>query len=260
MSRDWSSSAIFSQARKVLQGTKNQPKEIEFDLLYLSELRKRTFRVILARYFYTFKKMQSFNINPALLNKLKSVGSIKNLPADSVLMNEDDYIQSIPIVLSGSIKVMRTDEDGREILLYYIKPGESCVMSFLGATCNERSKIKAVVEDAAEILMLPIHKATEFIRTYPEWLEFIFQLYNQRFEELLEVVNAIAFQKVDERLWELIKKKVEMNQTRELSITHQQLADELGTAREVVSRLLKQLEKGNKILLARNKIKVLSAV
>ncbi len=201
--------------------------------------------------------MQPLLISDSLLVKLKSIGSLRKMPSDSILMNEDDYIQAIPIVLNGSIKVMRTDEDGKEILLYYIKPGESCVMSFLGATCNERSKIKAIVDEPAEILMLPISKAVELIRTFPEWIEFIFQLYNRRFEELLDVINAIAFQKVDERLWELLKKKAAMNNTKELAVTHQQLADELGTAREVVSRLLKQLEKSKKIALSRNKVTIL---
>ncbi len=201
--------------------------------------------------------MQPLLISDSLLVKLKSIGSMRRMAADAVLMNEDDYIQAIPIVLNGSIKVMRTDEDGKEILLYYIKPGESCVMSFLGATCNERSKIKAIVDEPAEILMLPISKAVELIRSAPEWIEFIFQLYNRRFEELLDVINAIAFQKVDERLWELLKKKSEMNKTKELAVTHQQIADELGTAREVVSRLLKQLEKSKKITLSRNKITIL---
>jgi CRP/FNR family transcriptional regulator, anaerobic regulatory protein len=201
--------------------------------------------------------MQPLLISDSLLVKLKSIGSMRRMAADAVLMNEDDYIQAIPIVLNGSIKVMRTDDDGKEILLYYIKPGESCVMSFLGATCNERSKIKAIVDEPAEILMVPISKAVELIRSAPEWIEFIFQLYNRRFEELLDVINAIAFQKVDERLWELLKKKSEMNKTKELAVTHQQVADELGTAREVVSRLLKQLEKSKKITLSRNKITIL---
>ncbi|GCC51557.1 Crp/Fnr family transcriptional regulator [Chryseotalea sanaruensis] len=201
--------------------------------------------------------MQPLLISDSLLVKLKSIGSMRRMAADAVLMNEDDYIQAIPIVLNGSIKVMRTDDDGKEILLYYIKPGESCVMSFLGATCNERSKIKAIVDEPAEILMLPISKAVELIRSAPEWIEFIFQLYNRRFEELLDVINAIAFQKVDERLWELLRKKSEMNKSKELAVTHQQVADELGTAREVVSRLLKQLEKSKKITLSRNKITIL---
>lgn len=203
---------------------------------------------------------EAFSISPGLLEALKKQGATKIYPAETVMIDDNEYVKSIPIVLSGAVKVSRLDEDGNEILLYYIKPGESCVMSFLGALCNGASKIKAVVEEDAEILMLPIHKATDLIRENPQWLEFIFQLYNKRFEELLSVVNAIAFQNIDDRLWELIKTKVKLFKTKELNTTHQQLAYELGTAREVVSRLLKQLENEGKIGLSRNKIKVIAEV
>ena len=196
-------------------------------------------------------------INSTLLEKLKKEGTTKTFAPDTVIIDENDYIKFVPIVLNGSIKVFKMDEEGREILLYYIKPGESCVMSFLGAACNGTSKIKAVVEDESQVLMLPVHKAIELIRENPQWIQFIFELYNRRFEELLAVVNAIAFQKVDERLWEFLKSKVKMLKTAELSMTHQQIADDLGTAREVVSRLLKKLERDGKISLGRNKIRVL---
>jgi len=199
-------------------------------------------------------------INKQLLDKLLKEGTVKTFPPESVIIEEHDYIKNVPIVLSGSIKVFKLDEDGKELLLYYIKPGESCVMSFLGAACNGTSKIRAVVEEQAEVLILPVYKAIDLIRDNPAWLEFIFQLYNRRFEELLAVVNAVVFQNVDDRLWDLLKTKVKMLNTMELNVTHQQVADELGTAREVVSRLLKQLERSNKIQLSRNKIKVLTTV
>lgn len=199
-------------------------------------------------------------LSNALLERLKTEGTIKKFSPDAVIIEENDYIKNVPIVLSGSIKVFKQDEDGREILLYYINPGESCVMSFLGAACNGTSKIRAVVEEQAEVLMLPVHKAIDLIRDNPAWLEFIFQLYNRRFEELLDVVNAIAFTKVDQRLLDFLKTKAKMSRSNEINITHQQVADELGTAREVVSRLLKQLEKENIIALSRNKITVLSHV
>lgn len=205
-------------------------------------------------------KTAEFSISSTLLEKLKNEGTIKTFAPETVLIDENDYIKFVPIVLAGSIKVFKLDEDGREMLLYYIKPGESCVMSFLGATCNGTSKIKAVVEEEAEVLVLPVHKATELIRENPQWIQFIFELYNRRFEELLSVVNAIAFQKVDVRLWELLKTKVKLLKTAELNMTHQQIADELGTAREVVSRLLKQLERDKQISLGRNKIKILAAM
>lgn len=155
------------------------------------------------------------------------------------------------------MKVFRMENDGREILLYYIKAGESCIMSFLGGMHNESSKVKAEVEEDAEILFLPMEKVSLFIKDYPQWLDYIFRLYHKRFEELLEIINAIAFKKVDERLLNLLKTKSELNQSTTLLITHEQLANELGTARVVVSRLLKQLEESGELLLGRNKIQLL---
>ncbi len=178
----------------------------------------------------------------------------KNLPAETVLVQSNSYIRAIPVVLSGSIRVMRQDEDGREILLYYIKPGESCIMSFLAGIHDDTSKVRAIVEEDAEVLMIPITKASEWIKVYPEWADFIFKLYHKRFEELLSVINAVAFQKLDLRIVELLKKKAVIYQSEEINITHQQLAEELGTTREVISRLLKQMEKQNMIGLSRNKI------
>ena len=157
------------------------------------------------------------------------------------------------------MKVIRTEEDGREILLYYIKAGESCIMSFLGGLHNETSKVKAEIEEDAEILFLPMDKVSLFIKEYPEWLDYIFRLYHKRFEELLDIVNAIAFKKVDERLLKLLRTKAELNQTKIILTTHEQLANELGTARVVVSRLLKQLEENGVVILGRNKIELLDA-
>lgn len=181
-------------------------------------------------------------------------GQIKVFPAETILLNLQSYIKSIPIVLSGSIKVIKTDEEGQEILLYYIKPGESCIMSFLAGLHNDKSKIKAIVEEDAEVLMIPIEKAGQWIREFPEWTDFIFNLYQKRFEELLEVVNAVAFQKMDTRLMNLLQQKSTLYNTKDILVTHQQLADELGTTREAVSRVLKQLEKSEALVLSRNKI------
>ena len=149
---------------------------------------------------------------------------------------------------------MRTDEDGREILLYYIRPGESCIMSFLGGIHNDTSKVIAIAEEPTEILFIPIDKVNELIREYPEWLDYIFRLYHRRFEELLEVVNAVAFKKMDERLLAFIKKKSEMTNNKVINVTHEQLANELGTVRVVISKLLKQMEEEGLVELGRNKI------
>ncbi len=199
--------------------------------------------------------MDSTKIFHGLLNdQVKQSGQIKSFPAETIIINEDSYIKSIPIVLKGSIRVMRTDDDGKEILLYYIRPGESCIMSFLGGIHHETSKVKAIAEEDVEILMIPLEKASEWIKEYPEWTDFIFKLYHKRFEELLGVVNAVAFQKLDTRILQLLEQKSLLHNSKEIAITHQQLADEMGTSREAVSRILKQMENAHLIKLGRNKI------
>ncbi len=194
--------------------------------------------------------------SPKLKAKLEDFGMTKSFHEGDVIVNENAYIKSIPIVTKGSIRVLRTDEDGREILLYYIKAGESCIMSFLGGMHQDTSKVKAVAEEETEILFIPIDKVSLLIKDYPEWLDYIFRLYHKRFEELLDVVNAIAFKKLDERLLDFIHKKVELTKSNTLNITHEQLANELGTARVVVSRLLKRMEEEGLVTLGRNKITV----
>lgn len=200
------------------------------------------------------QQISEFQSSPELIEKLQQNSMRKTYEAGSIILNENASIHAIPIVMKGVMKVIRTEEDGREILLYYIKAGESCIMSFLGGMHHETSKVKAEVEEDAEILFLPMDKVSLFIKEHPEWLDYIFRLYHKRFEELLEIVNAIAFKKVDERLMNLIQKKVDLTQNKTLSITHEQLANELGTNRVVVSRLLKQLEESGVLQLGRNKI------
>lgn len=200
------------------------------------------------------QQISEFKTSPELVEKLRKYSIRKQYEAGDVILNENAHIRSIPIVIKGTLKVIRTEEDGREILLYYIKAGESCIMSFLGGLHNETSKVKAEVEEDAEVLFLPIEKVSLFIQEYPQWLDYIFRLYHKRFEELLDIVNAIAFKKVDERLLGLLLKKQELTGSKTLNITHEQLANELATARVVVSRLLKQLEEIGKVKLGRNRI------
>ena len=205
----------------------------------------------------SINSFENFKSNPELLEKLYSNSSVKNFKQGDVILNESSIIRSIPIVIEGSIKVLRTDDDGREILLYYIKEGESCIMSFLGGMHQEVSKVKAEVEEDAEVLFLPVDKLTLFIKEYPQWLDYIFKLYHKRFEELLEVINEVTFKKVDERLLSLLHKKAELTNRKTLIVSHEQLANELATARVVVSRLLKKLEEDEILKLGRNKIVIL---
>lgn len=202
--------------------------------------------------------LKEFNASPELVNKLYNYSLKKEYKEGETVLVEHTNIRSIPIVIKGSLKIIRTEEDGREILLYYIKTGESCIMSLLGGLHNDTNKVKAEVEENSEILFLPIEKAVLLIKEYPEWLEYIFKLYHKRFEELLEIINDIAFKKIDERILELLIKKNELTKSNIIYVTHEQIANELGTARVVVSRLLKQLEENGKLQLGRNKITILN--
>jgi len=201
-------------------------------------------------------KIQEFRYAPLIKEKILQYGNVKTFSEGETIQNENAYIRAIPIVMNGSIRVMRTDEEGREILLYYIKPGESCIMSFLGGIHEDTSKVRAVAEEETEILFIPVEKVNELIKEFPEFLDYIFNLYHKRFEELLEVVNAVAFKKMDERLLNFIKKKSDLTKSHTLYVTHEQLANELGTARVVVSRLLKQMEEEGLVKLGRNKITI----
>lgn len=205
----------------------------------------------------TLENIVEFKASPQIRAKLLEYGTVKHFAPGETILRENSYIKSIPIVISGSVGVIRTEEDGREIMLYYIKAGESCIMSFLGGMHDEISKVKAVAEDNASILFIPVDKINSLIREFPEWLDYIFRLYHKRFEELLQVVNAVAFKKMDERILDSIKKKSQVQHSNVITITHEQLANELGTSRVVVSRLLKQLEEMNVIELGRNKITLL---
>lgn len=192
--------------------------------------------------------------NPELRAKIAQMGIIKHIKQDDIILREDTYINSIPILLFGALKVTRKDADGKEFLIYYIKPGESCVMSLLGSMYAEKSHIQAIAEEDSELLIIPIASSTEWIREFPEWTAYFFRIFQKRFEELLQVVDSVAFQKMDMRIINFLQKKSEINNNKSIQITHQQIADELGTVREVVSRILKQLERENQIKLARNNI------
>lgn len=188
---------------------------------------------------------------------LADLGFTKHFGPGEVIVSENMPVQSIPIVTKGSIKVMQSDDTYKEMVLYYLRPGETCIMSYLAGLYHDTSKVKAVAEEESEVLFIPVDKVQELIREHPEWLNYIFQIYHKRFEELLEVVDAVAFKNMDERLLQFLQKRCEVMGTQTLNMTHDQLAQELGTAREVISRLLKKMEAEGLVALGRNKITLL---
>lgn len=186
--------------------------------------------------------------------ELSDLGIIKNFNTGKTIVNEDTHIRSVPIVLKGSVKVMQSDDELKEMVLYYLRPGETCVMSVLAGLYQDTSKVKAIAEEDCEVLFIPVNAFNDLIRKNPEWLNYIFQIYHKRFEELLGVVDAVAFKNMDQRLHQFLEKRADLSNSRTLSMTHEQLAQELGTAREVISRLLKKMEAEGLVKLGRNKI------
>ncbi|WP_321438820.1 Crp/Fnr family transcriptional regulator [uncultured Bacteroides sp.] len=207
-----------------------------------------------------FNEITEFKASLAIRKKLVEYSVVKTFKEGDDILREGSYIHGIPIIATGSVRVMRTNDDGREILLYYIKTGESCVMSILGGLHNDTSKVKAVAEEDTEIFFIPNDKLASLIKEYPQFLDYIFRLYHKRFEESLDIINEIAFKKMDERLLALLEKKTELYHDQTINITHEQLANELGTARVVISRLLKQLEEYGAVSLGRNKLTVLKSL
>lgn len=192
-----------------------------------------------------------------LMDKIYEFATIRTFEEGDVIVQDNSYSRSIPFITKGSIKVMRTDDEGNEILLYYISGGDSCIMSFMNGIHQQKSKLKAIAETECEVLLLPMEKVTVLIQEFPSFLSYIFKMYHKRFDELLEMINDISFKKVDERLYNLLLKKAQHNHSKIINTTHEQLANELGTARVVVSRLLKQMENDGTLMLSRNKISLM---
>jgi CRP/FNR family transcriptional regulator len=177
--------------------------------------------------------------------------------ADELLLRPGQYIKVLPLVIEGSIKVIREDEEGNEILLYYIRSGESCAISLSAYLNKDKSEVKAITTEATKALLIPTQFIDNWVKIFPSWQQFAFKLYNRRFEELLQTIDNIAFRKVDERLIQYLNTKTEIYKKRTLHITHQEIANDLGSSREVISRLLKQLEKEGFIKLSRNFLEIL---
>jgi len=178
------------------------------------------------------------------------------VPSDTTLLKTGNYVQSVPLVIKGLIRVSRNEEE-KELLLYYIHPGEMCIMSFSACCNNTASLIEAVTLEETKILLIPSVKLREWINLYPSFNFFVYEMFNKRYLDLIETIDQLIFNHLDERLYNYLNEKTLLTGTKSLSITHQQIATDMGTAREVISRLLKKLERENKIITGRNQIKVL---
>ena len=195
---------------------------------------------------------------PTLQEEIAEVAVLRKYKADEIIMDFGSYIKMVPLVISGSIKVVREDEEkGHELYLYYLHPGETCSMSFSCCMMNKRSDIRTTAEEDTVLLGIPIKYIDEWMMKYQSWKNFVMRSYDQRMRELVATIDSIAFQKMDERLLNYLHQKSAASGSTTIQTTHQQIAYDLNASREAVSRLLKQLEKIGEIKLGRNKIELL---
>lgn len=193
---------------------------------------------------------------PQLIKEIEAKGSVEKIGKNGVLLDYNKYIKWIPLVLEGSIKVIREDLEGNEIFLYHLIGGDTCAMSLTCCMQDKQSKIKAIAETDAVIYKIPVRYMDEWFK-YPSWKRFILQSYSNRFEELLRAIDTLAFKKMDERLMDYLLDIKQSTSDFNIYKTHQEIAKELNTSRVVVSRLLKMLETEDKIELHRNRIEIL---
>ncbi len=193
----------------------------------------------------------------ALQEELAEVGKIMSFPAGETIMDFGSYIKLVPLVIEGSIKVVREDEHGNEIFLYYLEKGQTCSMSFTCCMMNKQSIIRTVAEEDTTLVGIPIKYMDPWMSKYQSWKNFIMLSYDERMTAMLKTIDSIAFQKMDQRLLDYLEKKSAATSSKIINATHQEIALDLNASREAISRLLKQLEKMGAVKLGRNKIELL---
>ncbi|MCH8554420.1 MAG: Crp/Fnr family transcriptional regulator [Schleiferiaceae bacterium] len=195
--------------------------------------------------------------HPDLLSDIIEKGRLKYFDAGDIVMDFGISVTSIPILLEGNLRVVRHDDEGRELLLYYLTEGQSCAASLQCCMNNKKSEVQAIAEEECTILFLPQEVTNDWIMQYPEWKDFIIRTYQSRFEDLLNTLDALAFSKLDERLSFYLQEKSRIHKDDTVHISHQDIANDLNSSREVISRLLKKMEQRGMLILGRNSIRLL---
>lgn len=201
-----------------------------------------------------FSPSLSFLGDQQLQKRLLELGQLATFSAGKIIMEPGQFIKSVPLILAGTIKILRTDAEGNELFLYYLEEGETCALSLTCCTASKPSEIRAIAENEMTLLFIPIQIHEQLMDEFKRWKEFVSSTYQHRFQDLLTALDAVVFKRMDERLMRYIVTKMKQLKSNELHTTHQEVAKELGTSREVISRLLKQLEKKKWIELGRNVI------
>jgi len=192
---------------------------------------------------------------PGLMEEISAGGQLMHIKASTTIMDYGRYIKMVPMVIKGTIKVVREGKDGdHEVFLYYLKGGETCSMSFSCCMADKKSDIRTTAEDDVTMIVLPIKQVDEWMTKYKSWNRFVMGSYDKRMLDLIEIIDNIVFNNMEERLDHYLKAKSEALNSTIILGTHQQIALDLNSSREGISRLLKKLEKRGAITLGRNRI------
>ncbi len=190
----------------------------------------------------------------SLVEHLEKIGQVMEFPEGEQLIRPGQYFKQSLLLLEGRVKVYRQGENGEEFFLYYLEPGNACALSIICAARNETSEIKGVSVTPVKALAIPLQHLDRLMKDYRQWYYFVLETYRTRFEELLQVIDQIAFHSMDEKLEFYLKRQFDALKTKTITITHQQIADDLNSSREVISRLLKKLESNKRISISRNEV------
>jgi CRP/FNR family transcriptional regulator, anaerobic regulatory protein len=191
-----------------------------------------------------------------LTDEILAVSDIKEFAAGTELVKEGQYIKVVPLVISGLVKVFTRKED-KELLLYYIQPKESCIMSFTASIRQEKSKITAVTETDTTLVLIPAGTIPRLVNNFPSLNQLFYQQFDQRYTELIETIQTLLYDRLDKRLMDYLQDKAKLTGTNPVQIAHKEIAADLGTAREVISRLIKKLEHSHKLKQHHNSIQIL---
>ena len=198
-----------------------------------------------------------FLFEPELIAEIKQLGTYRSIAADKVIMDYGEKIDSMPLLLSGAIKILRQDSNGDELALYYLERGDTCSMTVTCCLNEKKSTIRAISETDVVFIAIPAENNKRWIQKYDGWLKFVFDNYTHRFSELLNSVDELAFENMQVRIQKYLKSQVLIKKSTLLEISHQDIAYDMHSSRVVISRLLKKLEKENIVRLKRNKIELL---
>ncbi len=193
-----------------------------------------------------------------LLDALEENGTVKVFQPDELLMRTGQYFKSTVLILDGLVKLYREDMDGGEFFMYHLESGNACALSMICAAKNETSVIMAKAITETTVLMVPLQLMDQWMKEYRSWYYFVLETYRSRFEELLETIDQIAFRALDERLEFYLKKNQRAFKTNILNVSHQEIATELNSSREVISRLLKKMEQKGMVILHRNQVELVN--